>query len=122
MCLTRHNVDPSLYPAINKKVVIVPISHQCMVKTIVFRYSINTPVLGYFLEGYSILNKKVILASPTPSSFETSKLALSVDLALGLGITVPARSILVVSLHLVQMNASVWGDDADQFNHHRSLK
>jgi cytochrome P450 len=43
-------------------------------------------------------------------------------LTLGSGVTVPARSILVVPLHLVQMDASVWGDDADQFNPHRFLK
>jgi len=48
--------------------------------------------------------------------------SLSPDLRLGSGITVPARSILVVPLHLVQMDASVWGDDADQFNPHRFLK
>ncbi|AQK79043.1 Cytochrome P450 78A7 [Zea mays] len=44
------------------------------------------------------------------------------DLTLGSGVTVPARSILIVPLHLVQMDASVWGDDADQFNPHRFLK
>ena len=43
-------------------------------------------------------------------------------MTLGSGVTVPARSILVVPLHLVQMDASVWGDDADQFNPHRFLK
>ena len=48
--------------------------------------------------------------------------SLSADLTLGSGVTVPARSILVVPLHLVQMDASVWGDDADQFNPHRFLK
>jgi cytochrome P450 len=48
--------------------------------------------------------------------------SLSPDLKLGSGITVPAQSILVVPLHLVQMDASVWGDDADQFNPHRFLK
>jgi hypothetical protein len=48
--------------------------------------------------------------------------SLSAGLTLGSGVTLPARSILVVPLHLVQMDASVWGDDADQFNPHRFLK
>jgi len=47
---------------------------------------------------------------------------LSADLTLGLGITVPAGAMLVVPLHLVQMDASVWGNDAGQFNPHRFLK
>ncbi|ONM01870.1 hypothetical protein ZEAMMB73_Zm00001d030994 [Zea mays] len=47
---------------------------------------------------------------------------LLLGLTLGSGVTLPARSILVVPLHLVQMDASVWGDDADQFNPHRFLK
>jgi hypothetical protein len=48
--------------------------------------------------------------------------SLIADLTLGSGITVPAGAILVVPLHLVQMDASVWGNDAGQFNPHRFLK
>jgi cytochrome P450 len=35
---------------------------------------------------------------------------------------VPAGAILVVPLHLVHMDASVWGNDAGQFNPHRFLE
>lgn len=48
--------------------------------------------------------------------------SLSADLNLGSGITVPAGAILVVPLDLVHMDASVWGNDAGQFNPHRFLK
>ncbi|XP_062187196.1 uncharacterized protein LOC133890710 [Phragmites australis] len=48
--------------------------------------------------------------------------SLKQDLTLESSITVPAGAILVVPLHLVQMDASMWGNDADQFNLHRFLK
>ena len=48
--------------------------------------------------------------------------SLSADLTLESSITVPAGAILVVPLHLVQMDASMWGNDADQFNLHRFLQ
>nr|CAB3458796.1 unnamed protein product [Digitaria exilis] len=48
--------------------------------------------------------------------------SLKHDLDLGSGITVPAGAILVVPLHLMHMDASVWGSDAGQFNPHRFLK
>jgi hypothetical protein len=54
---------------------------------------------------------------PTFDSFSSSA-----DLTLGSGITVPAGAILVVPLHLVHMDASVWGNDAGQFNPHRFLE
>lgn len=37
------------------------------------------------------------------------------------GITVPAGAVLVVPLHLVQMDNSRWGSDAGQFNPQRFL-
>jgi len=42
-------------------------------------------------------------------------------LCLKSSITVPAGAILVVPLQLVQMDNSVWGDDACQFNPHRFI-
>ncbi|OVA20676.1 Cytochrome P450 [Macleaya cordata] len=43
------------------------------------------------------------------------------DLNLKTGITVPAGSILVVPIQLVQMDGSSWGNDASEFNPHRFL-
>uniref|UniRef100_N1QQP1 Cytochrome P450 78A3 n=1 Tax=Aegilops tauschii TaxID=37682 RepID=N1QQP1_AEGTA len=44
------------------------------------------------------------------------------DLTLKSSITMPAGAILVVPLHLVQRDASVWGNDACQFNPSRFLQ
>ncbi|KAE8817442.1 hypothetical protein D1007_04865 [Hordeum vulgare] len=44
------------------------------------------------------------------------------DLTLKSSITIPAGAILVVPLHLVQMDASIWGNDACQFNPNRLLQ
>ncbi|KAM3364328.1 hypothetical protein ACQJBY_014580 [Aegilops geniculata] len=44
------------------------------------------------------------------------------DLTLKSSITIPAGTILVVPLHLVQMDASIWGNDACQFNPSRFLQ
>ncbi|KAI3949124.1 hypothetical protein MKW98_026504 [Papaver atlanticum] len=43
------------------------------------------------------------------------------DLDLKAGVTVPAGSILVVPIQLVQMDGSSWGKDASEFNPHRFL-
>ncbi|KAL6841876.1 hypothetical protein ACP4OV_028388 [Aristida adscensionis] len=48
--------------------------------------------------------------------------SLKHDLALESGITVPAGAVLVVPLHLVQMDVAIWGNDAYQFSPHRFLK
>ncbi|MCH1922870.1 cytochrome P450, partial [Shewanella sp. A3A] len=44
------------------------------------------------------------------------------DVNLNSSITIPAGAILVIPLHLVQMEASTWGNDACQFNPNRFLK
>ncbi|CAD6216893.1 unnamed protein product [Miscanthus lutarioriparius] len=80
------------------------------------------------LEVDDLLRMQVLLATLCesarllPAGPLLQRCSLKHDLRLGSGITVPARSTLVVPLHLVQMDASVWGDDADQFNPHRFLK
>jgi len=80
------------------------------------------------LEVDDLLRMQVLLATVCesarllPAGPLLQRCSLKHDLKLGSGITVPAQSILVVPLHLVQMDASVWGDDADQFNPHRFLK
>ncbi|KAI3926968.1 hypothetical protein MKX01_032883 [Papaver californicum] len=43
------------------------------------------------------------------------------DLNLKAGVTVPAGSILIVPIQLVQMDGSSWGKDASEFNPHRFL-
>ncbi|GJN33277.1 hypothetical protein PR202_gb21856 [Eleusine coracana subsp. coracana] len=48
--------------------------------------------------------------------------SLEHDLTLESGITVPAGAVLVVPLHLVQMDNSMWGSDAGQFNPQRFLE
>ncbi|KAG8079532.1 hypothetical protein GUJ93_ZPchr0007g4073 [Zizania palustris] len=48
--------------------------------------------------------------------------SLQHDFNLNSSITIPAGAILVVPLHLVQMDASTWGNDACQFNPNRFLK
>ncbi|ONK67480.1 uncharacterized protein A4U43_C05F490 [Asparagus officinalis] len=45
--------------------------------------------------------------------------SLNHDLHLKWNITVPAGAILVVPLELVQMDSSIWGEDAGHFNPHR---
>lgn len=80
------------------------------------------------VEVDDLLRMQVLLATVCesarllPAGPLLQRCSLKHDLTLGSGVTVPARSILVVPLHLVQMDASVWGDDADQFNPHRFLK
>uniref|UniRef100_A0A0D9X264 Cytochrome P450 n=1 Tax=Leersia perrieri TaxID=77586 RepID=A0A0D9X264_9ORYZ len=48
--------------------------------------------------------------------------SLQQDVNLNSGITIPAGAILVVPLHLVQMDTSTWGNDACQFNPNHFLK
>ncbi|OEL34614.1 hypothetical protein BAE44_0004364 [Dichanthelium oligosanthes] len=80
------------------------------------------------LEVDDVLRMRFLLATVCesarllPAGPLLQRCSLKHDLTLGLGITVPAGAILVVPLHLVQMDASVWGNDAGQFNPHRFLK
>ncbi|XP_034582396.1 uncharacterized protein [Setaria viridis] len=80
------------------------------------------------LEVDDVLRMQLLLATVyesarlLPAGPLLQRCSLKHDLTLGLGITVPAGAILVVPLHLVHMDASVWGNDAGQFNPHRFLK
>ncbi|PAN15147.1 hypothetical protein PAHAL_2G468200 [Panicum hallii] len=80
------------------------------------------------LEVDDVLRMRFLLATVCesarllPAGPLLQRCSLKHDLTLGSGITVPAGAILVVPLHLVQMDASVWGNDAGQFNPHRFLK
>ncbi|KAG7031903.1 Cytochrome P450 [Cucurbita argyrosperma subsp. argyrosperma] len=47
--------------------------------------------------------------------------SLKQDLVLKTGITIPAGTLVVVPLKLVQMDSSSWGSDADKFNPYRFL-
>ncbi|KAG2638706.1 hypothetical protein PVAP13_2NG616524 [Panicum virgatum] len=80
------------------------------------------------LEVDDVLRMRLLLAAVResarllPAGPLLQRCSLKHDLTLGLGITVPAGAILVVPLHLIQMDSSVWGNDAGQFNPHRFLK
>ncbi|WVZ66876.1 hypothetical protein U9M48_016039 [Paspalum notatum var. saurae] len=80
------------------------------------------------LEVDDVLRMQFLLATVCesarllPAGPLLQRCSLQHDLTLGSGITVPAGAILVVPLPLVQMDASVWGNDANQFNPHRFLK
>lgn len=43
------------------------------------------------------------------------------DLKLENGLTIPAGAVVVVPMHLVQMDYSSWGSDAREFNPYRFL-
>jgi cytochrome P450 len=80
------------------------------------------------LEVDDVLRMRFLLATVCesarllPAGPLLQRCSLKHDLTLGSGITVPAGAILVVPLNLVHMDASVWGNDAGQFNPHRFLK
>ncbi|CAN6176422.1 unnamed protein product [Urochloa humidicola] len=80
------------------------------------------------LEVDDVLRMQLLLATVCesarllPAGPLLQRCSLKHDLTLGSGITVPSGAILVVPLHLVHMDASVWGNDAGQFNPHRFLK
>lgn len=80
------------------------------------------------LELDDVLRMRLLLATVCesarllPAGPLLQRCSLKHDLTLGSGITVPAGSILVVPLPLMQMDASVWGNDATQFNPHRFLE
>lgn len=43
------------------------------------------------------------------------------DLVLKTGITIPAGTLVVVPIKLIQMDSSSWGSDANEFNPYRFL-
>ncbi|TVU37525.1 hypothetical protein EJB05_10842 [Eragrostis curvula] len=57
----------------------------------------------------------------SPAGPLLQRCSLKHDLTIESGITVPAGAVLVVPLHLVQMDNSIWGNDASQFNPQRLL-
>lgn len=46
---------------------------------------------------------------------------ISLDFNLKTGVTIPAGAVLVVPVHLVQMDDSSWGTNASEFNPYRFL-
>ncbi|CAL5061334.1 unnamed protein product [Urochloa decumbens] len=80
------------------------------------------------LEVDDVLRMQLLLATVCesarllPAGPLLQRCSLKHDLTIGSGITVPAGAILVVPLHLVHMDTSVWGNDAGQFNPERFLK
>ncbi|XP_062189231.1 uncharacterized protein LOC133892457 [Phragmites australis] len=80
------------------------------------------------LEVDDILKMQFLLATVCesarllPAGPLLQRCSLKHNLTLEASITVPAGAILVVPLHLVQMDVSMWGNDAYQFNPRRFLK
>ncbi|XP_052163009.1 uncharacterized protein LOC127780099 [Oryza glaberrima] len=75
-----------------------------------------------------VLRMKFLLATVCesarllPAGPLLQRCSLQQDVNLNSSITIPAGAILVIPLHLVQMEASTWGNDACQFNPNRFLK
>uniref|UniRef100_A0A0E0LP14 Cytochrome P450 n=1 Tax=Oryza punctata TaxID=4537 RepID=A0A0E0LP14_ORYPU len=75
-----------------------------------------------------VLRMKFLLATVCesarllPAGPLLQRCSLQQDVSLNSSITIPAGAILVIPLHLVQMDASTWGNDACQFNPNRFLK
>ncbi|KAL6657079.1 hypothetical protein ACP70R_004859 [Stipagrostis hirtigluma subsp. patula] len=80
------------------------------------------------LEVDDVLRMQILLATVCesarllPAGPLLQRCSLKHDLTLGSSITIPAGAIIVVPLHLVQMDVSLWGNDGYQFNPHRFLK
>ncbi|KAJ7949409.1 putative Cytochrome P450 [Quillaja saponaria] len=56
-----------------------------------------------------------------PAGRFLQRCSLKHDLSLHTGVTIPAGAVLVVPVHLVQMDDSSWGPDASKFNPYRFL-